>query len=112
MPNREIEKGKVHRLGEIIEYAPNSIASKTILKKITGIIELISYDTGQGLKGKIYPFDTFVLLIEGKAEIKFNGSQVLLDSFEGLIIPAHATYTIIALERFKILSVMVKSGYE
>ena len=41
----EIEKGKVHSLGEIIEYAPDAVVRKTLLKKTTGIIDLISYDT-------------------------------------------------------------------
>jgi hypothetical protein len=112
MPNEEIEKGKVHSLGEVIEYAPDAVVSKTLLKKPTGIIDLISYDTGKGLAGKVYPFDTFVLLIEGKAEIIIDGIVNQINPFQGIIIPAHSAYTVNAIERFKMLSVTVKSGYE
>ena len=112
MNNKEIEKGKVHSLVEIIEYAPDAIVSKTLLKKPTGIIDLISYDTGKGLTGKIYPFDTFVLLIEGKAEVIIDGKINELNAFQGIIIPAHSAYIVNAIERFKMLSVTVKSGYE
>ena len=112
MPIEEFEKGKVHTPGEIIEYAPDPVINKILLKKPTGIINLISYDSGKGLAGKIYPFDTFVLLIEGKAEIIIDGATNLLGAFQGIIIPAHAAYTVIATERFKMLSVTVKSGYE
>jgi hypothetical protein len=112
MEKTEMEKGQVHTLGEIIEYAPDAIVSKTLLKKPTGHINLISYDTGKGLTGKIYPFDTFVLLIEGKAEIIIDGKENHLEVFQGIIIPAHSKYVVKAIERFKMLSVIVKSGYE
>ncbi len=112
MENTEIEKGQVHSLGEIIEYAPDAIISKTLLKRPTGHINLISYDTGKGLTGQIYPFDTFVLLIEGKAEIIIDGKTNHLEIFQGIIIPAHSRYIVNAIERFKMLSVTVKSGYE
>jgi hypothetical protein len=34
--NQEIEKSKVHIIVEIIEYVPNAVLSKTIIKKTTG----------------------------------------------------------------------------
>jgi hypothetical protein len=35
-PPSEIEKAKVHIIVEIIEYVPNAVVSKTIIKKTTG----------------------------------------------------------------------------
>jgi len=32
----ELEKAKVHIIVEIIEYVPNAVVSKTIIKKTTG----------------------------------------------------------------------------
>jgi hypothetical protein len=34
---------------EIIEYVPNSIVSKTILKKSTGNVSLMSFDSGEAI---------------------------------------------------------------
>jgi hypothetical protein len=34
----ELEKAKVHIIVEIIEYLPNAVVRKTIIKKITGNI--------------------------------------------------------------------------
>ena len=65
----ELEKSKSHIIVEIIEYMPNSVVSKTIIKKSTGNISVMSFDSGEGLTEKTSPFDTFAQIIEGKAEI-------------------------------------------
>src|ERR1017187_8214991 len=72
--NSEIEKAKSHIIVEIIEYIPNSVVSKTIIKKLTGNVSVMSFDTGEGLSEKTSPFDTFVQIIEGKANIVINKS--------------------------------------
>ena len=112
MDYEEIEKGKVHSLGEIVEYVPDGVVNKTVLKKPTGKIDIVSYDTGKGLTGKVYPFETFVLLLEGSAEIIIDKKVNEVHAFQGIVIPAHSTFTIKAIERFKMLSITVKSGYE
>jgi hypothetical protein len=56
----EIEKSIAHIIVEIIEYVPNAVVIKTILKKSTGNISVMSFDSGEGLNEKTTPFDTFV----------------------------------------------------
>ena len=56
-PSTEIEKSKVHIIVEIIEYIPNAVVSKTIIKKTTGNVTVTSFDTGEELAEKTSPFD-------------------------------------------------------
>jgi len=112
MDNDEIEKATLHHIGEITEYVPNSVFTKTLIKKPTGNISVISFDGGAGIKGEVYPFDTFLLLLEGQAEIVIDKKINKLSAFQGIIVPAHSSYIIKAIERFKMLSVTIKSGYE
>ena len=112
MYNSEIEKSKPHILVEIIEYLPNSVVSKTILKKITGNVIISSVDQGEGFSDRISPFDAFVQIIEGKAEIVIDGDPTKLETGDGIIVPAHHTSSIRANERFKMISTVIKSGYE
>ena len=65
MDSNDVEKGKVLITVEIIEYVPNSVVIKTILKKSTGNISVMSVDSGEGLTEKTTPFDTFVQIIDG-----------------------------------------------
>ncbi len=112
MENVEVEKAKAHIIVEIIEYVPNSVVIKTIIKKTTGNVTAVSFDRGESLTEKISPFDTFVQIIDGKAEIVIDGTTSLLDTGQSIIIPAHASNFVKANERFKMISTIIKSGYE
>ena len=108
----ELEKGKIHIIVEIIEYVPNSVVSKTIIKKSSGNISVTSFDTGEELAEKISPFDTYIQIIDGAAEVIINGKKYLLKPGQGIVIPAHASHSFNANEQFKMISTVIKSGYE
>src|SRR5881394_1866427 len=110
--NTELEKSKAHIVVEIIEYMANSVVIKTIIKKSTGNISVMSFDNGEGLTEKSSPFDTFAQIIEGKAEIVIDNVSHLLESGYGIIIPAHSFNFIKPNGRFKMISTIIKSGYE
>lgn len=86
--------------------------SKTIIKKITGNVSVMSFDKNEGLSEKTSPFDTFVQIIEGKANIVINKVSSLLLTGQGIIIPAYASNLIKPNGKFKMISTIIKSGYE
>ncbi|TVQ00245.1 MAG: cupin [Balneolaceae bacterium] len=108
----EFEKSKAFIIVEIIEYVPDSVVIKTIIKKTTGNISAVSFDAGEKLEEKISPFDTFIQVIDGKAEITIDGNSSLLETGQSIIIPAHSRNSIKANNRFKMISTVIKSGYE
>lgn len=108
----DLEKSKPHIVVEIIEYVPNSVLSKTIIKKTTGNITVMSFDTGEELTERTSPFDSFMQVIDGNAEIMIDGKTIAVNLGQGIIIPAHALSMIKAHERFKMLLTVIKSGYE
>lgn len=110
--NPELEKSKAHIVVEIIEYMANSVVIKTIIKKSTGNISIMSFDSGEGLTEKTSPFDTFIQILEGNAEIVIDKIHHLLGAGQGIIIPAHMANFIKPNGRFKMISTIIKSGYE
>ena len=112
MKNQELEKSKVFIIVGIISYVPNSIVIKTIIKKTTGNVSAVSFDSGEILTEKTSPFDNFIQVIEGKAEIVIDNVSHWLDTGNSIIIPAHFPNTIRANKRFKMISTIIKSGYE
>lgn len=112
MENLEFEKSKVFIVVEIIEYVPNSVLIKTIIKKTTGNVSAVSFDSGETLAERTSPFDTFIQVIDGVAEILIDGKSHLLEVGQSIIIPAHSRNTIKANVRFKMISTTIKSGYE
>ncbi len=112
METYEAEKAIALVIVEIIEYVPNAVVFKTIIKKSTGSISAVSCDTGEVLTEKTSPFDAFVQIIDGKAEIVIDGISTVLCTGQSIIIPAHAANSVKANERFKMISTIIKSGYE
>ena len=108
----EVDKAKAFIIVEIIEYVPNSVVTKTIIKKTTGNVTATSVDSGEAMNEKIIPFDTFVQIIDGKAEIMIDGVSNFLETGQSIIIPAHTANIVKANERFKMISTIIKSGYE
>jgi quercetin dioxygenase-like cupin family protein len=108
----ELEKSKTHIIVEILEYIPNATLTKTIIKKTTGNITVTSMDAGEELAEKTYPFDTYIQIIDGTADIKINNRKYNLKLGEGIIIPAHSSHCFNANEQFKMISTTIKSGYE
>ncbi|MFI5264530.1 MAG: cupin domain-containing protein [Candidatus Kapaibacterium sp.] len=110
--NGQLEKSKGLIIVEIIEYVPNAVLSKTIIKKSTGNISVMSFDTGEGLMEKTSPFDSFAQIIDGNAEIVIDGVSNMLETGQGIILPAHLPNRFRANERFKMIITVIKSGYE
>ena len=108
----EFLKSAPHIVLQIVEYIPESVLSKTILKKVTGNITAMSVDTGETIAEQTLAFDTFIQIIDGAAEITINKEKHQLGVGDGIIIPAHALHSITANEQFKMVSTIIKSGYE
>ncbi|MCX6276419.1 MAG: cupin domain-containing protein [Bacteroidetes bacterium] len=108
----ELEKSKVHIVIEIIEYVPNAVLSKTIIKKTTGNVTVTSLASGEELAEKTSPFDTYIKIIDGAAEVSINDKKYQLKLGEGIVIPANAAHMFNANEQFKMIATVIKSGYE
>jgi quercetin dioxygenase-like cupin family protein len=108
----EAEKGEPHIIVEIIEYAPHAIESKTIIRKSTGNVTAKSFDEGEELCEKTIPFDTYVQIIHGVASVTIDKKEHSLKLGHGIVIPAHSHHCFNANEKFKMISTIIKSGYE
>ncbi len=108
----ELEKSLSHIIVEIIQYLPKAVVSKTIIKKTTGNVTVSSFDAGEELVEKTSPFDTYIQIIDGVAELIISKKLYKLGLGEGIVIPAHAAHNFHANEQFKMISTIIKSGYE
>ncbi|MEO6070984.1 MAG: cupin domain-containing protein [Chitinophagaceae bacterium] len=108
----ELEKSKAHIIVEIIEYVPNSVLSRTIVRKTTGNVTISSFDAGEELAEKSSPFDMFIQIIDGKAEVVIDNKPFKLGLGEGIVIPAHSTHCFNATQQFKMIATVIKSGYD
>ena len=96
------------KLSELVNYQDGSIVSKEIIKGEKGTVTLFAFDKGQGLSEHTAPFDALVYNFDGKAEVIIEGKPHLLGAGEIIIMPADKPHALKAIERFKMLLVMVK----
>ncbi len=110
--NEQMAKSQAHIIIEIIEYVSNAVVSRTIIKKTTGNITATSIAIGEELGERTTPFDTYVQIIDGTAQVSIDEKTIDLNIGQGIIIPAHARHSFTANEQFKMITTVIKSGYE
>lgn len=106
-----IEKlvGSTFRIGELIDFQDNSVVSKTLIDKDAGTITLFAFDKGQSLSEHTAPFEALAQIIEGKCEIRIGDEEIDLSAGESIVIPEDRPHSVKAVEKFKMLLVMIKS---
>ena len=98
----------VMNFAEKVDYSPEGIVSKQVIKKEKGNVTLFAFDKGQQLSEHSAPFDALVQVLDGKAEILINRVPYKLKAGEAIIMPANIPHAVSAVERFKMLLTMIK----
>ena len=99
---------KTSKLVDMVNYQDGSVVSKEVIKKETGTVTLFAFDRGQGLSEHTAPFDAFVNIIDGQAEVAISGKPFIVKQGEMIIMPANKPHSLQAIERFKMLLVLIK----
>lgn len=92
-----------------IDYSSNSIVSKVVLKAKTGHITLFAFDLGQKIDEHSAPFDAFVQIIEGGANIVLQGQSHKLTEGQFIIMPANVPHAVQATSKMKMMLVMIRN---
>jgi quercetin dioxygenase-like cupin family protein len=109
MENLQPLKSKAQNLKNEIEYSTGSVVSKQVIKAPSGNITLFAFDKGEGLSEHSAPFDAFVQILDGKAEIIIGGDSNMVLAGEFIIMPANIPHALKATEKFKMMLAMIRS---
>jgi len=101
--------GKNRELVSLVEYAPDSVVSKTILDKPVGTITLFAFDKGQRLSEHQTPYDAVVQIVDGAALLSIGGEDVKVSAGEIIIMPGNVPHAVAAEEKFKMLLTMIRA---
>jgi len=99
---------QVLSLKGMVEYRDGSVVSKEIIKKESGTVTLFAFDKGQGLSEHTAPFDALVNVLDGQAQVRISGEPYIVKEGELIIMPANRPHSVQAIERFKMLLVLIK----
>lgn len=96
-------------LASLVEYAKDSVVSKTIIDKSVGTVTLFAFDAGQGLSEHQAPYDALVQIVDGSAVLTIGGKDVNAKAGEIVIMPANIPHSVQAKEKFKMLLIMIRA---
>src|SRR5512135_1306291 len=92
----------------LIDYQPDSVVSKEMLRTPNGTVTLFAFDEDQGLSEHTASFDVLVSLVEGEAEITISGTTYTVKEGEVIRLPAGEPHALHANQPFKMLLIMLK----
>lgn len=101
-------RGQAGRLAALVEYQTGAVVSRTLVDKPVGTLTLFAFDQGQGLSEHTAPYDAFVQVYDGKAEVTIGGTAHALQAGDAILMPAGEPHELRARERFKMMLVMIR----
>jgi quercetin dioxygenase-like cupin family protein len=109
MSKINVEGGMALDLGELTQYQAGSVVSRTLLQDETGTLTVFSFDEGQALSEHTVPFNAFIQVLDGQAEITIGGNPVLVDAGQIVLMPGGIPHRVRAVRKFKMLLTMFKT---
>ena len=96
-------------LNSLVDYASDSVVSKTILDKPAGTITLFAFDKGQKLSEHTAPYDAVVQVVDGTAKLTIAAEDISVSAGSIIIMPANVPHSVNAAEKFKMLLTMIRT---
>ena len=100
--------GTVLNIKDLVSYQTGSVVSRTLIDKSVGTVTVFAFDHGQGLSEHTAPFDAFVQIIDGTADITIDGYLHTVKEGEMIIMPANRPHSLKANPQFKMLLTMIR----
>ena len=108
MPYMNTLASAVLNIKDLVSYQTGSVVSRTLIDKSVGTVTVFAFDHGQGLSEHTAPFDAFVQIIEGTADITIDGYLHTVKEGEMIIMPANRPHSLKANPQFKMLLTMIR----
>lgn len=104
---KNIDKAKVLRLKDEVEYCNGQIVSKTLAQNAAVSLTLFAFDKDEEISTHSAGGDAMVLCLDGKGKITIDGIEHILTEGESIVMPAHHPHAVFAEERFKMVLVVI-----
>ena len=101
-------KAEKFSFAESVSYADGAIVSKILLRNKKGNVTLFAFDKGEVLSEHTAPYDAIVEILDGKSEVIIGGEPHELVAGESIIMPANIPHALTAVEKFKMILIMIK----
>jgi quercetin dioxygenase-like cupin family protein len=106
--DKGMPKSKKHVILEIVEYEPDTIVCRTVIKEHGGKLSVAAFAKGEKFCETTAKYDIYVQVIAGKAEVTIGNKDWELKLGEGMVIPVNTVHCFKANSKFKMISTIVR----
>lgn len=106
---KNIEFAKILPLDSLVDYQEGKVISRTLAQGKPLSVTLFAFDKGEEISSHAASGDAMVYVIDGKTEITIGGEKYVLQQGETIVMPAGIPHALEAVERFKMLLIVVFS---
>jgi quercetin dioxygenase-like cupin family protein len=107
--NRTFPPAEARALAGLVEYGDGAVVSRTLSRSKAGTLTVFAFDAGQELSEHTAPFDAWIQVLEGEAELIIGGRSVPATAGELVLMPADIPHAVKAPARFKMLLTMFRA---
>jgi quercetin dioxygenase-like cupin family protein len=104
----KVPAAEAHDLAGLVDYGPGAVVSRTLRKSKIGTLTVFAFDQGQELSEHTAPFDAWVQVLEGEAELTVGGKAVPARAGQIVLMPADIPHAVRGPGRFKMLLMMFR----
>lgn len=103
---KNIEKQKILKLKEQVEYQKGQVVSKTLVQNELVSVTVFSFDKGEEISTHAAGGDALVTVLEGTGKFTIGGEVFILNERESVVMPKDIPHAVFGEEQFKMLLIV------
>jgi quercetin dioxygenase-like cupin family protein len=104
---KNISKSEIIELKNEVSYLDHQVVSKTLVQNPFVSMTLFAFDQNEEISAHESRGDAFVYCLDGIGEITIDGQKYEIHEGETIVMPAKHPHAVFALEKFKMLLVVI-----
>lgn len=104
---KNIDFAKVIEMDSLVDYKEGQVVSRTLSQGKNLSLTLFAFDKGEEISSHSSGGDALVYVLDGNTEITIGEEKFNLKKGETIVMPAGVPHALYALDRFKMLLVVV-----
>ncbi len=93
---------------ELVDYESGRVVSRTLAQKPYTGITIFAFDMGEEISSHTSSGDAMIVILDGRAKITIGEKTLEASAGQTVVMPAGTPHALEAVERFKMLLVVVK----
>jgi quercetin dioxygenase-like cupin family protein len=106
---KNIDFSKVLEMEALVDYQEGTVVSRTLSQGKPLSVTLFAFDKGEEISTHSAGGDALVYIMDGSAEVKIADETFKVSKGQTIVMPANIPHGLTAVERFKMLLIVVFS---